>query len=84
MIEHKFNMGDELTDIVTGLTGIVMVIAKYSTGCTSYGLLPRKLQDGKELDWTWLDESRVVRSKKDAIDFGSVDTGGLHPNPPQM
>ena len=74
MIEHKFNLGDKLKDNVTGLTGIVMVIAKYATGCLHYGIQAKIIKDNGTLpDWQWLDESRYTLVKANAVDFGLND-----------
>jgi len=83
IINSKYDIGDELQDKVTGLRGVVMVIAKYATGCLSYGLLPRELNNGKEYAWTWLDESRLEMAVPNSISFEDNNNGGPHPNPPQ-
>jgi len=66
----KFENGDLLRDNVTGLEGIVMVVAHYSTGCIHYGIQPQKVkEDGNVPDWTWLDESRFSLVRSDAVSF---------------
>lgn len=87
MIQHKYDMGDKLKDIVTGTEGIVMGITKYSTGCIHYGILADKLVSGKLPDWEWLDETRMKLTKKRAVKFDSAcklkeSVGGPQPNPP--
>jgi hypothetical protein len=58
--KFKFELGDELKDLVTGFTGIVMGRTQYFTGCNHYGLCSRKLAEGKEVDkWEWFDETRL-------------------------
>jgi hypothetical protein len=69
-VNFKFDVGDLLMEKVTEMEGIVMVMAKYSTGCHHYGLLPRFVKDDKtEPDWTWYDESRLVLVRKGAVCF---------------
>ena len=65
-IVTKYEMGDELKDIVTGYQGVVLCIAHYSTGCTHYSLQPKgKLdKEGKEPLWQGFDESRLVKVGK--------------------
>lgn len=65
-----FNNGDLLRDNVTGLEGIVMVVAHYSSGCIHYGLQTQKTKDdGTLADWTWLDQSRFSSVKGGAVKF---------------
>ena len=80
----KYALGDLLRDKVTGFSGVVMVIALYSTGCLHYGLSPRqpkKNQDGgiSDPNWIWYDESRLELVKERIVDFeifGSIPTSG--------
>ncbi|MEW8200224.1 MAG: hypothetical protein AB2777_21540 [Candidatus Thiodiazotropha endolucinida] len=82
-VNFVYENGDLLKDKVTGLTGVVMVRAEYSTGCHHYGIQPQTTIDGKEPDWTWLDQSRLELAEKDAVEFnipsrtlsGPVPTG---------
>ena len=60
----KFELGMELKERVTGFAGVVMVRTEYTTGCITYGLLSKKLKDGKVQDWAWFDESRLTPTGK--------------------
>ena len=56
---HKFELGQEVRDRVTGYQGVVMVRAEYFTGCIHYGVLSREPdKEGNERPWNWLDQSR--------------------------
>lgn len=82
--EFKWAPGDKLRDKITGLEGIVMVRAHYSTGCVHYGLLQDKLKDSKSLDWEWLDQSRLELVMSEFVNF-SIDEnlmGGPEPDGP--
>ncbi|MGR3220922.1 MAG: hypothetical protein ACUZ8H_14055 [Candidatus Anammoxibacter sp.] len=84
MIDHKFNMGDRLKDIVSGYEGIVMNIAQYSTGCVHYGLDAQNLKDGKTCDWEFFDTSRLVLIEAEVVKFDLVrPVSGPCQNPPQ-
>ncbi|MEW8508895.1 MAG: hypothetical protein AB2598_19570 [Candidatus Thiodiazotropha sp.] len=85
-VNFKYENGDVLTDIVTGLTGVVMVRAEYSTGCHHYGIQPQKTIDGKEPDWTWLDQSRLKMKEAKAVSFDIHDdtTSGPYPSGPKL
>lgn len=57
----KFNLGEEVQEIVTGFTGIVMTRTEFLTGCVHYAVGYRGLIDGKPIDWEWFDESRLIK-----------------------
>lgn len=83
----KFDNGDILVDTVTGLEGVVMVVAFYSTGCIHYGIQPRSVKEsGEPKDWTWLDESRLCRKQVQAVKFQIVSgrTSGPLPQGPKL
>lgn len=91
MIRHKFEVGDLLTDIVTGFSGAVMGITLYATGCLHYGLQATELKvDGTPHDWQWFDQSRLKLVVKDGMgsrvlfDIPEDTTSGPMPNAPQM
>ena len=84
-VNFKYENGDILKDKVTGLKGVVMVRAEYSTGCHHYGIQSEKLESGKPVDWEWLDQSRLELVKKNAVAF-SFDTAkpsGCFPSGPK-
>jgi hypothetical protein len=87
MREAKFTNGDLLKDKITGLEGVVMVVAFYSTGCIHYGLQPKRVNENGDIpDWTWLDESRLVMVEAEVVTFDiSADSAsGPMPSGPQM
>ena len=86
IVDFKYSNGDLLKDKVTGLKGVVMVCAKYSTGCVHYGLLPRKLRNGEQIGWIWLDQSQLKLVKKGVVEFEVDNTqlSGPMPSGPQM
>ncbi len=73
-VNFVYDNGDVLKDRVTGLEGVVMVRAEYSTGCHHYGLLPQEINDSKEPDWTWFDQSRLDLVKSKGVVFKTQDT----------
>lgn len=61
----KYELGQELKDIVTGFSGIVMCRSEYFTGCKHYGLASKALsKEGKVNEWEYFDESRLVLVSK--------------------
>ncbi len=85
MFESEFSNGDLLRDKVTGLEGVVMVVAFYSTGCIHYGIQPKRIRDDGEIpDWTWLDESRFSLVEQSAVKFDYNGNSGSMPFGPQV
>ena len=85
----KFQLGQELKDIVTGFQGIVMVRSEYFTGCTHYGLQAKSLTpEGKVREWEYFDETRLVLVDKKKIFEQENEpvkcTSGPGNNPPQI
>jgi len=80
----KFELGDELQDVVTGYKGIVMGRTDYFTGCSHYGLASRELKDGKTLDWEWFDETRIIKIGDGIKIQCEKATSGPMPNAPSM
>lgn len=83
MKKDKFEFGDLVKDSISNFTGIVMVRALYSTGCTHYGLAPQELdKEGKVQDCEWFDQSRLIIKKRNKIIFfNEEEIGGPSPNP---
>jgi hypothetical protein len=67
---YKFELGDEVKDIVTGFRGIVRARSEYDTGCNRYGVQSQKLENGKPADWQWFDEPALTLSKSNKIVIG--------------
>lgn len=68
-VQFKFGLGEVLKDIITGIEGVVMVRAEYSTKCVHYGLCPKDVKEFKDPNWVWVDEIRLKRTKKKRIQF---------------
>ena len=77
--EFKFNLGSEVSDIITGFKGIIRVRSEYLTGCNTYGIQSQKLnKEGDITDWIWFDENqlKLVKDKKIKLDTNMRDKGG--------
>lgn len=85
-MEFKFELGEDVKDIVTDFKGIIMGRSEYFTGCIHYGLVSRKLQDGgKPLEYQWFDETRLERTGKKGIKIDKTKRqSGIMPPPPSM
>lgn len=84
VIESKYAIGDKLRDKVTGAVGIVMVIAKYQTGCLHYGIQQAMREDGKIPEWLWLDESRFEFIEETEFTVKEDPSSGPEPKGPQL
>jgi hypothetical protein len=85
-VDFKFELGDVLKEKVTGLVGVVMVRAQYSTGCHHYGMQSRELINGAPKDWEWFDQSRLepVKEKPIVFDIPEKTTSGAFPSGPKI
>jgi len=80
----RFDYGDKLKDIVTGIEGIVMVKARYYDGELQYGVAP-EARDSKLPDWLWLNSMRWKLVGVKAVEFVKSDErlGGAFPSGPE-
>lgn len=80
----KYELGQELKDIVTGFKGIVTGRAQYLTGCTHYGIQPKSKDGVSVASVEWFDESRLIPTGKRLEEYRSPRTSGPVENPPNM
>lgn len=63
MTEFKFELGEEVEDIITGLKGYIVGRCEHITGCNTYGIIGRKKKtDGDYPASHWLDEPRLIKT----------------------
>jgi len=72
----KFELGDKVTDPVTGYCGIAVARTEYLWGCISIGVCSHELKDGKPVEWQWFDENRLTKDTNQKI-------GGPQPCAPE-
>lgn len=59
----KFELGERVKDVITGMSGVIMARSNFITGCDQYGISPTKLKkDGSRPDWEYFDENRLVKT----------------------
>jgi len=68
------NLGDTVTDTITGFTGIVVGRVEYLTGCIQFEVQPKGLKDGVPINPKWIDEVR--------LGIQEASAGGPHDNSP--
>lgn len=77
-----FLLGERVRDKITGLEGVVIGRTAWFTGCTTYGVQPSGLHDGKPLDPQWLDGIRLVPAPGEVGPVRAPsDNGGPSPTP---
>lgn len=76
-------LGDVAKDTVSGFEGVVIGVTQWLHGCRRLSLQPRKLRDGKTIDYQSFDEPQLVLVKKSVVTAtGPTDrTGGPRPEP---
>lgn len=76
-VDFKFNMGDEVRDIVTGLEGVITGREDCITGCSRMSVQP-KVTDGKTMpSGYFIDQDRLeLLVEADAPLFEVVRAGG--------
>ena len=85
-VNFRHALGDVLKDKVSGLTGVVMVRAEYSSGCVHFGLAPQELKNAEPIEWHWFDQSRLELVEQSVVTF-DVDAekpGGPAPSGPNV
>lgn len=60
-------LGNEVKDTISGLTGIATGRAEYLFGCARVLVEPMACREGKPCEGQWLDEQRIVTTKKRSI-----------------
>lgn len=58
-MEYKFNLGENVVDNITGLSGTITAAAIYITRQPCY-LLETSDSTGRPIEW-WIDEDRLVK-----------------------
>ncbi len=73
---EDIGFGDEVSDTVTGFTGIVTAKALYATGCNQVLVSPPVKPDGSFVDGQWFDVERVAIECPRKISIATSPSGG--------
>lgn len=71
----KFRLGDEVTDVITDLTGIIVTRSQWLNSCNTYRVQPRELKDSKPVEPSHFDEPQLTLVKKSVV-TENRSTGG--------
>jgi hypothetical protein len=55
----KYELGDRVSDRITGQIGVITSRAEHLFGCARYWIEPQELKDGKPIDGRWIDEDAL-------------------------
>jgi heat shock protein HspQ len=73
--EFKFNLGDVVTDTITGFSGVVVSRSQWISNCNTYGVQCTILKDGLPTNSQAFDEP-VLKLEKEKVHGAHQDTGG--------
>jgi hypothetical protein len=73
--DFKLNLGDEVKDIFTGFTGLIVCRTQWIHNCNTYGVKPKKLKDGVPQENQFFDEPQLEIIEKEVVK-SKRDTGG--------
>lgn len=59
MNDFKFQMGELVTDKITGFTGVIILRSEWISNCNTYGLQPTNLKDNNLISRSDFDEPRL-------------------------
>lgn len=68
----KFDLGDEVKDIVTGLTGVVTGRIQWFTGCLGYQITPQVLKDGQNPKTDVINENQLELVQHNKVTPGFI------------
>lgn len=58
-VNFKFNLGDEVKDVITGFSGIITSRTQWLNNCNTYGVQPTRLKDGVPGERQHFDEPQL-------------------------
>lgn len=81
MKKFRIELGENVSDKITGFTGIVMGRADYATGCDQYNVQPINVDSEKArtefIEGRWFDDARLQ-----VLPIGKVDVLGIQGEEP--
>lgn len=71
----EIQLGNRVTDIVTGFTGIASSKIEYLNGCVLFGVKPKVEKDGKMPEIYYIDVQQL-EFVDEGVSIKKIDTGG--------
>lgn len=59
MSKHKFELGNKIKDLVSGVEGITTGRIEYLNGCVQYNITPPADKDGKAINSFYYDQNQL-------------------------
>lgn len=88
MSKHKFELGNRIKDLVSGVEGITTGRIEYLNGCVQYNIIPAVDKDGKAVESYYHDQNQLVligegitKQIKTGNPAGSKNTGAAPSQP---
>lgn len=78
---NGMNMGDKVTDTLSGFTGLVVARVEYLTGCNQLLILPRSPEDNDIKGAHWFDIERCELVEAGCVEVRAAPTGRDMPLP---
>lgn len=78
--ETHMKLGNELKDIVSGVSGIAVARVEYLNGCVQFCIQPRAA-DGKRPDCMYIDQQQLVL-EGEGVTVSQKETGGVMDHTP--
>lgn len=72
-------IGDEVRDIVSGYTGIVVARTEWANGCVRYGVQGKVKEEYAEP--AWIDREQLEVRVRGKLQLAGSPTGGSRPRP---
>ena len=83
MLPSDIVLGQQVRDIVTGLTGTATGICSYISGCQQVLVVPKYREDGTKVESEWFDVQRLELIGNELIVLDNVLTPGPDRLPPK-
>ncbi len=79
------SLGLTMTDKITGVTGVVIAVTEYLTGCNQLLIQPPAGDSGVYVDCIWIDEQRLdnIATRK-RVTLENEKTPGFGPQAPKI
>jgi len=73
---HKFELGQQAKDRITGISGTITGYCHYITGCDQACIQPKATKDSSYIEGRWFDVNRVDKIKGQKIEIDVEEDNG--------
>lgn len=83
MLPNDLQLGQKVTDRITGMAGIATGKCEYISGCMQILVVPKYKEDGSKVESEWFDVQRLELSGNEVLRLDNVLTPGPDILPPK-